>query len=193
MKHRWGWREVGIFLVGAVFAVGLLTISSQALGWVSNVMKSRPKAKTGVSATPVVASTTSIEAANFNYLSPSTSPDWSVLAGSQAFDKAKNLVKYTVVLNNNNVHVTVSQQVMPTALKPRSSKAFADFIAGSKVSRSQDAGAGTLYFLPALVNGAVANGSDTVIYATDDVLLFGRSEAVIGYEAWAKLISAMRP
>jgi hypothetical protein len=53
-------------------------------------------------------------------------------------------------------------------------------------------GRGTLYYLPALSNGAPAAGADTVIYATNEVLLFGRAERVVGYDGWSKLMGAMK-
>jgi len=192
VKHPRPWRGIGVFIMGAIFAVGLISIASYGARLLPH--KAAPKPKTGTSAVSnAVSDVATIDGATFSYLVPGKSADWSVLGTGQAFDKAKGVAKYTIVLNNNNVHVTMSQQAMPVALMPRGSVAFSNFINGSKVSRSQDVGDGTLYYLPALYNGAPANGTDTVIYATDSVLLFGRAESIIGYDAWAKLVGSLSP
>jgi hypothetical protein len=46
--------------------------------------------------------------------------------------------------------------------------------------------------MSALQNGSPAKGADTIIYATDNVLLFGRSSAILGYDAWAKLLASLK-
>jgi hypothetical protein len=138
-------------------------------------------------------SLSNITDASFGYLLPGASSAWTVQGGSKTYDSKKGLVKYNVKLTNAGTLVTVSQQVMPADLLPRDSAAFNQFMESNKPTRSADAGGGKLYFLPALQNGSPAAGADTVIFATDNVLLFGRAESVVGWDGWTKMMAAMKP
>jgi len=131
--------------------------------------------------------------ANFSYLMPSNDDAWTMQASTETYDASKGLVKYEVKLKNAGTVVTISQQAMPSTLMPRDSAAFNEFVESNKPTRSMDAGSGKAYFLPALQNGVPANGADTVIFATNEVLMFGRAERVVGYDGWTKLLSTMKP
>jgi hypothetical protein len=134
-----------------------------------------------------------ISEAGFGYLVPDDSPSWTLDVPSETYDSNKGVAKYNLKLGSNDTAVTISQQSMPAQLLPRTSAAFTAFVEGNKPTLSVEAGDGTLYFLPALQNGVQASGSDTVIYATDSVLMFGKSERVVGPTDWAKLMSMMKP
>jgi hypothetical protein len=81
---------------------------------------------------------------------------------------------------------------MPDELKGQKSPKFMEFIQSSNVVRSQQAGDGTVYYVAALQNGAQANGATSVIYVTDKILMFGRAGGLVGYDAWASMLSQMR-
>lgn len=191
----------GVLLVLMVLVgVGLNTITS---GFLTGGNKPAPgakaKAKPAASTSAKSAggdardSIVGIENASFAYLSPGADKNWAIDEGSKAYEDSKGVVKYTVKLKNSGTSITISEQIMPADLVPKGSEAFLKFIAASKPTRSNDLSEGTLYFLPALQNGVPASGSDTVIYATNEVLMFGRAERVVGYEGWMALMSAMRP
>jgi hypothetical protein len=149
-------------------------------------------ANTGKSKSPKISVVHEVKNAPFNFMVPSPNAAWSYDEKSLTFDPDKGVMKYILRLNFAQADLTVSQQVMPDELKvPKSSKLSA-FIQASNVVRSQQAGDGTLYFVAALQNGAQANGADAVIYATDDILLFGRTGSILGYDAWANLMASMR-
>jgi hypothetical protein len=184
-------KVIGLAAAGVIFAVGAWTVLQQ-LGTVTTSVAKNVISQAKPSPAPDSQATT-IDNANFKYLVPGTDPAWTFDDKQTAFDQGKGLVKYAVKLNNANLEATITQQEMPLKLKPRGSKDFLAFIDGLKPTRSTDAGKGKLYYLPALKNGAPANGSDTVVYATDDILMFGRSDGVLGYDAWAKLMETMQP
>jgi hypothetical protein len=182
---------IGLTLAGAVFAVGAWTVLQQLGSVTTNVAKgviSQTKASPEKDS-----QLTTIDNANFKYLVPGTDEAWTFDDKQTAFDQGKGLVKYAVKMNNANIEATITQQELPMKLKPRGSQEFLGFIDGLKPTRSTDAGKGKLYYLPALKNGAPANGSDTVVYADDAILMFGRSDGVLGYDAWAKLMGTMKP
>jgi hypothetical protein len=196
-SKRWWITLVGsIVLVLAVFGVGLNTITS---GLLKGPKTAGSKHSPSISSAGVQGTTasgdklTDITNANFAYMKAKDSADWTLNLNSQTFEQKKGLVKYVVKLANAGTLVTISQQAMPAQLLPRDSKNFNQFIESNKPTRSVDAGSGKLYFLPALQNGVLANGADTVIFATDNVLLFGRAERVVGYDGWTKLLGAMKP
>ena len=129
----------------------------------------------------------------FDFWVPLPNSDWTFDAKSPVFDSSKGVVDYQVKLASG-VGVTVSQQVMPEELKPRDvSPKFNQFILNSNVTLSEPAGKGKAYFRAAESNGAQANGADSVIYATDNILMFGQSSEIIPYDKWAKLLAAMVP
>lgn len=128
--------------------------------------------------------------AAFPYLVPKHK-DWDFKSDSVVFDQGKGVVKYQVVLKDPSLPVVISQQVMPSELKPQTSAKFNQLVLSSNVVRSQEAGKGKVYFQAALTNGAQANGATNVMYATDDILLFGHAPMVMGYDKWAELLSSM--
>jgi len=131
--------------------------------------------------------------AGFDFLVPTASNDWQFDVKSPVFDASKGVVNYKVKLADGS-NVTISQQPMPDELKPWDSSAkFNQFINVSNVTMSEPVGNGKVYFRAALTNGAPANGATSVIYATDDILMFGQAGEVLGYDKWAKLLEAMKP
>jgi hypothetical protein len=175
----------GVVVAAVVFVVGAVTVVRGVAAFSGHVAKQAVQKKAQDS------KVTSIDYANFAYLKPGSDADWTLDDSGMAFDQGKGIVKYVVTLKNGNVGVTISQQVMPAQLRPRKSVKFQEFITEEKPAQSQDLGSGTVYYLPALENGAPASGSDTIIYATDDILLFGRAGRVLNYETWVKLLSSM--
>jgi hypothetical protein len=180
-------QVIALALAGLVFVVGFVEVAREVgsvTGWLAKSAKHGTNSgKNG--------KVTTINNAKFDYLVPEQGGDWKFDDDKTAYDQAKGVVKYTATLQSVNVDVTISQQVMPEELKPRGSAKFEGFIKDAKPTTSQKAGDGTVYFLPALENGAPANGSDIIIYATDDRLLFGRAGRVLGYDVWAKLLAGM--
>ncbi len=191
-KSRSIWIVLGTLAVAAVFVVGLLTV---AHGLISDLHWPWASAGRVGQAQQLQGKTdevTSIDNAKFSYLVPARDAQWQFDSSSTAYDQAKGIVKYLVTIKQGSVGVTISQQAMPADLRPRGSGKFAAFINNLKATRSQDAGSGKAYFLLALENGAPADGSDTVVYATDDILMFGRSGSILDYDVWAKLLASMQ-
>jgi len=184
-------KFAAVVIAAVLLVVGLVTVV-RATGSVTGGLL------TGLRKGPVVepvkqAQVTSINNANFTYFVPATDDNWTFDTKTTAYDQQHGVVKYVVHLKYPVTDVTVSQQVMPNALKPRGSDKFKGFIKDLNVSSSQDVGAGTLYYFPALENGAPASGSDRVVFATDGILLFGQAGQVLHPDAWSKLLVAMRP
>lgn len=180
-----------IALVGGVFVIGMLTVAQKVGNWLPDLSRVLHPAKTdNVKVVPVA----KISEADFPYLVPGKDADWTYDEASPAYDKAKGVVKYGVTLNNAHINVTFSQQRFPKDLQSRTSNKFKAFVNDSNPARSQDTGRGTLYFLQSIENGAPSSsGADTIIFATDDVLLFGKTGRIVGYDGWAKLLSSMHP
>jgi len=131
--------------------------------------------------------------AGFDFLVPAPSTDWTFDPKSPVFDASKGVVDYQLKLASGT-DVTISQQVTPDELKPvDTSTKFNQFIMNSNVSLSQPVGKGKAYFRAAMSNGAPANGADTVIYATDNILMFGQAGEILPYDKWTKLLAAMVP
>lgn len=176
----------GLLVMLVILGVGINTIVAGFMGahpkTGGQTKKATPK--------PAGAALGNIHEAQFAYLAPDPSEDWTLDESNMAYDTTRGVVKYPVKLNSGGT-ITVSQQAMPTQLLPRTGDAFNKFINDAKVTRSQDINQGTLYYLPALQNGAPANGADTVIYATDNVLLFGKANTVLGYDKWVKFAQAL--
>lgn len=183
-------KIVGVALIGVVFVVGLMTVLQKVGSWLPDVASlTHPKQSPNIKTTEVL----DVKKADFPYLVPGKDDAWKYDATSPVYDKTTGVVKYAVRLNYTQVDITFSQQKMPDALKPRDSAKFTGFINNANPARSQNTGRGTVYFLAALQNGAPANGADTVIFATDDVLMFGKAGRVVGYDAWTKLLGTMKP
>lgn len=189
VRRKWRPRElVGVGLVGGIFLIGALTVWQRVSHQVQGLVDSG-KTSGNVQTVNVL----DVDRANFGYYIPGTSDAWKFDKSKAVFDKTSGIVKYPVTLTYASTTVNITQQKFPDNLKPRDSGKFQNFIDSANPVRSQDAGKGRLYFMAALQNGAPANGSDTIIYATDDVLMFGRASTVLGYDAWAKLIASMHP
>jgi hypothetical protein len=66
------------------------------------------------------------------------------------------------------------------------------FMDQEKPASDQAAGDGTVYYLPALLNGVQApDGSDTIIYATDNILMFAKAGVIVKSAEWTKLLNSM--
>jgi hypothetical protein len=131
--------------------------------------------------------------ANFNYLVPGPDADWSFDQKTVAQDQTKGLVEYKVQWVNLATTVTVSQQQLPAQLKPRDGNKFAGFIGDQKPAKSEDVGLGKAYYLPFMVNDELSDTStNRVIYATDDILMFGQSNRQLSYDLWSRLLLSMQ-
>jgi hypothetical protein len=123
---------------------------------------------------------------------PGQDDSWTYDDKQTAFDKTRGVVKYVVNLKEADVSITFSQQVMPTQLKPVGSDSWKAFISQEKPMTDQAVGDGTVYYLPALANGVPpASGSDTIIYATDKILMFGKAGRVMDAATWVRLLGSM--
>ena len=186
-RRRWQARELIVLgVVAGIFLIGAVTIWQKLSNQVQDALDAR-KTSGNVQTVDVL----DVDRADFNYYVPGSSDAWTFDKKTAVFDKTSKIVKYGVKLNYSGTMVTMTQQKFPDDLKPRGSTKFLNFIDSVNPSRSQEAGKGTLFFKATLQNGAPANGSDTVVFATDDVLMFGRSASVLGYDAWAKLMASM--
>ena len=188
-------------LYGLVFLVGALTLVQQLGGYVHHFVSgivthqqtysnssSGGSSGTGGPDQPAV-----LSAANFHYLVPGKSANWSMVDGQSAYDSAKGIVKYQVTFANAKISASITQQVFPDQLKPRGGDKFLSFINNTKPTRSADVNSGTLYFLPMLKNGApTTDGTDTVIFARDDVLMFGQAQGLLGWDAWTQMMASMQ-
>jgi hypothetical protein len=174
---------VGIFLIGA------LTLWQRVSNQVQGLVDASGSTARNVKTVDVL----NVNRADFDYYVPGSSDAWKFDQKSAAYDQVSKIVKYNVHLNYSGASIAVTQQRLPDQLKPRGSDKFINFIDSANPSRSQGTGKGTLYFMATLQNGAPASGSDTVIFATDDVLMFARAGTVVGYDTWSKLIATMHP
>jgi hypothetical protein len=184
-------------LFGLVFVVGALTLVQQVGGYVSHfahsVVTHTQTYANGSSGTGGPDQASVLSAASFDYLIPGKSTAWKMDDGQSVYDPGKGIVKYQVTFNNAKVDASITQQVFPDQLKPRSGDKFTAFINNSKPSRSADVNLGTVYFLPMLQNGALAaDGTDTVIFARDDVLMFGQASGKLGWDAWTQMMASMQ-
>jgi hypothetical protein len=185
LKFRLKWvtlAKVGAGLLAIAFVGLVLQEVAQLTGVIKPVVKGR-QASVGKAA--------AINSANFDFLTPGPNKAWTFDPASVVTDDQKGLVKYTVHLTNADVDVIVTQQTLPGELAPRTSDRFQQFIRDQKATISQPVGDGMLYFVPALMNGQPADGTDTVIYANDKILLFGRGAKFVGTGAWVGLMRAM--
>jgi hypothetical protein len=183
--HKNKWIIIGAVLVLAVAAV--LVEVGRELG--NHDSGHTPKSNHKVN---TVGKISDVKNATFDYLEPADQSDWDFDDKSVIFEQENGIISYHINLKKAGTTVVVSEQQMPDDLKPQSSTKFTQFILSSNVSRSQDAGIGKVYFQPALSNGAPTEGSTTVIFATDDILMFGRAGKVLDYETWTMLMGAMR-
>jgi hypothetical protein len=186
-------------LYAVVFLVGVSTLVQQVGGWVSHVWQTRvshvqtidnSKSDSGAGGDdqPIA-----ISAAKFNYLIPGKSAAWKMEDSQTAYDPAHAIVKYQVTFINAKLDAVITQQVFPDQLKPRRGDKFTAFINSSKPTRSADVNSGTVYFLPALQNGQLsASGTDTVIFARNDVLIFGQAHGILGWDAWTQMMASMQ-
>jgi len=183
-------------LGGTVFLVGALTLAQQVGSGVSNVAKgvvshihvySNNSASTASNSSEVA----DIKNASFDYLVPG-SGTWKVDSSQTAYDPVKGIVKYQVDFSGENASATITQQPFPKQLEPRGGDKFMAFVNASKPARSEDVNGGTVYFLPALENGAPASGTDTVIFARDDVLMFGQAGRVLDWDIWTQMLATMK-
>ncbi len=185
------WKLAAVGVVAGVFVVGLVVIVRGLWTAVPEVVKTATS-KPSPTAANKLGEVTTINNASFGYLIPGKDASWLFDDKSTAYDDAHGVVKYLVKLTYAQVEVTISQQAMPGELAPRGSDKFNAFINDSKAVRSQDAGPGKIYFLPTLENGAPSSTSaDTVIYATDNILMFGRANRAVRYGVWAQLLASM--
>ena len=184
-------------LFGVVFLVGALTLAQQVGSMASDFAKTlvtnQKTYDNHGSGSVGPDRPEDLSKAKFAYLLPGKSADWKLADGQSAYEAGKGIVKYQVMFTNAKVNASISQQVFPGQLKPRDGDKFMKFVDGTKPTRSADVNRGTVYFLPALQNGAPANGTDTVIFARDDVLMFGQSQGILGWDAWTKFVSSMQP
>lgn len=186
-------------LYALVFLIGALTLIQQAGTYVAHIVDSHvshvqnynnSNSSTGTGGAD---STANVSSANFDYLLPSSNSAWTVATSQIAYDPAHAIVKYDVTFTNAKVVATITQQVFPQQLSPRTGANFTAFINNSKPTRSLDENGGTLYFLPALRNGVLASdGTDTVIFARDDVLMFGQAQSILGWAAWTQIMGSMQ-
>ncbi len=191
-------RFAGWMLGGLVFVVGSVTLAQQVGGVVSHIANGvvshqKTYANTGTTAANGPDAPTDVSNAKFDYLVPGKSDAWKMNDGQTAYDPDKGIVKYEVTFTNAKVAATVTQQVFPDQLKPRGGDAFRAFVAKSNPSRSADVNGGTVYFLQFLQNGAPSSdGTNTVIFARDDVLMFGQARGMLGYDAWTKMMASLQ-
>jgi hypothetical protein len=128
----------------------------------------------------------------FPYLVPKPNSAYQFDPESTLFDQTKGIVKYNVILKDKNTKITISQQKLPEELRPVPDSAkFNQFILASNVNYSLSIAGGKVFFRMAQQNGAPASGATTVIFATNDVLLFGQSGDILSYEKWSKLLGEM--
>ncbi len=181
-------QVIGLALAALVFAVGLAEVVREVRTFTSHLAKTVSHIQASKSGTVIT-----INNANFDYITLGRDDAWTFDDKLTAFDQSRGVVKCVVTLKQGNVTVTISQQKMPDQLKPRGSDKYNSFVDAQKPMSSQDVGLGKVYYLPALVNGSpAADGSDTIIYATDDILMFGRAGAVLKSDTWMKLLTSMQ-
>jgi hypothetical protein len=173
--------------------VGSVLLLSILVGGVIFATKLSPKVASGSKSSDKITAVNEPTKAVFPYLVPKTDPAWEYNSDSTVFDQTKGIIKYKMTLNGTNTTVTISQQKLPEELKPIPNSAkFNAFIIASNVNYSQPVGAGKAYFRVAQQNGAPARGATTVIFATNDVLLFGQSGSILDYDKWSKLLGSMQ-
>lgn len=182
-KMSVNWRVVGFL---AVVAVAVLVL---VWGVGKLFHHSKPKGKTVQSKLTVVTDPTK---AGFNYLVPSAD-GIQFDAQSPVFDSSKGVVDYEVVADGSQI--TISQQPMPADLQPwATSQKFQAFVVSSDVAVSEPVANGKIFFRQAIQNNAPAVGeTDTIIYATNDILMFGQGTNFVSYSEWVKLVNAMQP
>jgi hypothetical protein len=181
------WLVLGIGVAAVVFVVGLVTILrgvGLAVTPTLTQVRGGERSEAGVAA--------SVSKAKFSYLAPDNDKAWKLDDKSLVYDESKGVVKYQIAQKDGGATIVISQQKLPDDLKPQTSAKFTQFILASGVARSQEVGLGKVYFQQALLNGAPANGATTVIYATDDILLFGHAGMVLDYAKWSKLLGDLR-
>jgi hypothetical protein len=176
---------------GVIFVVGLVTVWEKIQSSLPDLSNLTRPTKSGNVKNYELAN---IKDAKFPYLVPGKNAAWEYDEKTIAYDKAKDVVKYVVRLNNSHANVTFSQQKFPKDLESRKSPKFMAFVNDSSPTRSQDTGRGTVYFLSSLENGVESTkGADTVIFVTDDVLMFAKAGRIVGYDGWSQLLATMRP
>lgn len=189
-----------LIIVGVMALTGLLAVGVTSVAKSLKRNQDSPAGADAVAGKVVEAQKSSrvstevakISEANFDYLVPKDGGAWTYDPAGEVYDKTTGVVKYGVQRQSKGLSVTVSQQAFPEKLGSRQTAAFADFTKQYKVVANQEAGAGTAYFMPALENGQPSKGTDTVIYATDKVLMFARGNSIMGYGEWAELFSTMK-
>ena len=170
-----------VILASAVFCVGAVTL----LKIVSSV--------TGKLAKDVTGGTTAgklsvVKNAAFAYWVPGSDPAWTFDPRSKVVDQAHGVITYAITFASGSVPVKVSQQQMPEALKPVGGSAWKRFIDQEKPITDQPVGDGTIYYLPALANGTqVSDGSDTIIFSSDNILMFGQAGSILKSAQWSSL------
>jgi hypothetical protein len=180
----WPVAATVVVLLG-IFAVGLVTMVrglGAAVAPVAKVVTGRDSSAQGAA--------TTIGHAKFAYLIPKNR-DWELQSNSVVYDEGKGVVRYQLMLKDADLPLVMSQQVMPDELKPQTGAKFDQLVLASNVVRSQAAGKGKVYFEAALTNGVQANGATNVIYATDDILMFGHAPTVLAYDKWVALMASM--
>jgi hypothetical protein len=178
-------KFVGLIAAAGVFVVGAVTVV-HTLGAVTGKLAKEVTSKP-------VGQVASVQNANFSYWVPGSDTDWTYDPKSIAVDSQHGVITYAVKFAGGDVtQAKISQQRMPDPLKPVGGVSWKHFIQQEKPVTNQSAGDGTIYYLPALANGTqVSDGSDTIIFASDDILLFGQSTGVLKAAQWSKLIGSM--
>jgi hypothetical protein len=186
LKHK-----LAIATMSVVFLVGFITVLEKIQGSLPDLSQITQPKKSGNVKNYEVAN---VRDAKFPYLVPGKNAAWEYDEKTIAYDKAKDVVKYGVRLNNSQANVTFSQQKFPKDLESPKSPKFMAFVNDSNPTRSQDTGRGTVYFLSSLENGVeTTKGADTIIFVTDDVLMFAKAGRIVGYDGWSQLLATMRP
>jgi hypothetical protein len=179
-------RRKTALIVAAVVVVAVVVV----VGVVAEIGRAG-SSRAHTSQKPAIKVVQDVKDAPFDFLVPGVSAAWTYDAKSLTFDADKGVMKYGIKLNYANTDVTISQQRMPAELGSRETPKFKEFIVSSNVVRSQQAGNGTVYFIAMMQNGAQAPGADAVIYATNDILMFGKTGSLLGYDAWTALMDSM--
>ncbi len=173
---------IGVAIIIAVLAVGAGMVLLRQHKTASVVPAgAKPGQDTAVSQQPP-----------FTYLSPKSDPAWGYHPDTIVYDAKAGVAKYLLAFKDNGgFNVTLSQQQMPATLKPRTSANFKQLITDAKASKSFDVGLGTVYLVPAFSGPGSVVGSATAIFATDDILMFGRTDQVTSDANWTKIFQAM--
>ena len=180
-------KFAAVAVMALVFVVGAITVV-RGIGAVTGHL-----AKVVTGGSTLAGKVSIVQNANFAYWVPGSDPGWTYDPKSKAVDPAHGVITFAVNFTGSpQIKVKISQQQMPDTLKPVGGGSWKHFIDQEKPVTDQPVGDGTIYYLPSLVNGVQASdGSDTIIFASDDILMFGRASEVTKSAQWSKLIDSM--